>query len=52
MLRARTSRREQPLGLGTHLPEPIIGRQDRTDPEHQALLAEGSGWRCSWFWTR
>jgi RNA polymerase sigma factor (sigma-70 family) len=43
MLRARTSRREQPLGLGTHLPEPIIGRQDRTDPEHQALLAEGVG---------
>jgi RNA polymerase sigma factor (sigma-70 family) len=43
MLRARTSRREQPLGLGTRLPEPIIGRQDRTDPEHQALLAEGVG---------
>jgi RNA polymerase sigma factor (sigma-70 family) len=43
MLRARTLRREQPLGLGTHLPEPIIGRQDRTDPEHQALLAEGVG---------
>jgi RNA polymerase sigma-70 factor, ECF subfamily len=43
MLRVRTSRREQPLGLGTHLPEPIIGRQDRTDPEHQALLAEGVG---------
>jgi RNA polymerase sigma factor (sigma-70 family) len=43
MLRARTSRREQPLGLGTRLPEPIIGRQDHTDPEHQALLAEGVG---------
>jgi RNA polymerase sigma-70 factor, ECF subfamily len=43
MLRARTSRREQPMGLGTHLPEPIISPQDQIDPEQQALLAEGVG---------
>jgi RNA polymerase sigma-70 factor (ECF subfamily) len=41
MLRARTSRREEPLGV--HLPEPLISRQDGVDPEQQALLAEGVG---------
>jgi RNA polymerase sigma factor (sigma-70 family) len=41
MLRARTARREQPVGV--HVPEPIISPQDRVDPEHQALLAEGVG---------
>jgi RNA polymerase sigma factor (sigma-70 family) len=41
MLRARTARREQPLGV--QLPEPIISSQDRVDPEHQALVAEGVG---------
>ncbi len=41
MLRARTSRREEPLGV--HLPEPVISRQDTIDPEQQALLAEGVG---------
>jgi RNA polymerase sigma factor (sigma-70 family) len=41
MLRARTSRREEPLDV--HLPDPIISRQDRVDPEQQALLAEGIG---------
>jgi len=40
-LRARASRREQPLGV--HLPDPIVGRQDDVDPEQQALLAEGVG---------
>ena len=40
-LRARRSRREQPLGV--HLPEPIVGREDQPDPEHEALLAEGVG---------
>jgi RNA polymerase sigma factor (sigma-70 family) len=40
-LRARASRREQPLGV--HLPDPIISRQDGIDPEQQALLAEGVG---------
>jgi len=41
MLRARTSRREEPLGV--HLPEPVVSRQDGGDPEQQALLAEGVG---------
>jgi RNA polymerase sigma factor (sigma-70 family) len=41
MLRARTSRREQPVGV--HLPDPIISAQDGSDPEQQALLAEGVG---------
>jgi len=40
-LRARASRREQPLGV--HLPDPIISSQDQVDPEQQALLAEGVG---------
>jgi RNA polymerase sigma factor (sigma-70 family) len=40
-LRARASRREQPLGV--HLPDPVISRQDGVDPEQQALLAEGVG---------
>jgi RNA polymerase sigma factor (sigma-70 family) len=41
MLRARTSRREEPLGV--HLPEPIVSHQGAIDPEQQALLAEGVG---------
>jgi len=41
LLRARTSRREEPLGV--HLPDPIVSRQDGVDPEQQALLAEGVG---------
>jgi RNA polymerase sigma factor (sigma-70 family) len=41
LLRARTARREEPLG--THLPDPIVSRQDGGDPEQQALLAEGVG---------
>jgi RNA polymerase sigma factor (sigma-70 family) len=40
-LRARASRREQPLGV--HLPDPVVSRQDGVDPEQQALLAEGVG---------
>jgi RNA polymerase sigma-70 factor (ECF subfamily) len=42
-LRARTLRREEPMGLGVHLPEPIISSQDQIDPEQQVLLAEGVG---------
>jgi RNA polymerase sigma factor (sigma-70 family) len=42
-LRARRSRREQPLGLGARVPEPIIGREDTIDPEQQALLADSVG---------
>src|SRR2546429_5112583 len=41
MLRSRKSRREEPLG--THLPEPIVSREDGVDPEHEALLADSVG---------
>jgi RNA polymerase sigma factor (sigma-70 family) len=41
MLRSRRSRREEPLGA--HVPEPIVSREDGTDPEHQALLADSVG---------
>jgi RNA polymerase sigma factor (sigma-70 family) len=41
MLRSRDSRHEQPFGL--HVPEPIVERADRTDPEHEALLADSVG---------
>jgi RNA polymerase sigma-70 factor, ECF subfamily len=43
LLRARTSRREELLGV--HLPDPIVSPQDGhgTDPEQQALLAERVG---------
>ena len=41
LLRARTARREEPLGV--HLPDPVVSRQDGDGPEQQALLAEGVG---------
>jgi RNA polymerase sigma factor (sigma-70 family) len=41
LLRARTARREQPVGV--HLPDPILSGADGVDPEEQALLAEGVG---------
>jgi RNA polymerase sigma factor (sigma-70 family) len=41
MLRARTARREDPVG--TQLPDPIVVDQDGDGPEQQALLAEGVG---------
>jgi RNA polymerase sigma factor (sigma-70 family) len=41
MLRARKSRREQPFGV--HVPDPIVGHQDRSDPEHEALTADSVG---------
>ena len=41
VLRSRKSRRE--VALGVHLPEPIVSREDRTDPEHEALLADSVG---------
>jgi RNA polymerase sigma factor (sigma-70 family) len=45
MLRSRRSKREEPLeeSLGTHVPEPIVSRQDGSDPEQQALLADSVG---------
>ena len=41
MLRARNSRREEPLGV--RVPEPIVDRVDGVDPEHEALLADAVG---------
>src|SRR5215475_11645132 len=41
MLRARKSRREEPVGI--HVPDPIIGRMDGVDPEHAVLLADSIG---------
>jgi RNA polymerase sigma factor (sigma-70 family) len=41
MLRARSARREEPIGV--HVPEPIVDRLDGTDPEHEALLADSIG---------
>ena len=41
MLRSRKSRREEPLGA--HVPDPIVSRQDRSDPEHEALLKDSVG---------
>jgi RNA polymerase sigma factor (sigma-70 family) len=41
MLRARNTRREQPLDV--HVPDPIIDPTDGTDPEHEALLADSVG---------
>src|SRR3954452_2633075 len=38
MLRSRTARREQPAG--THLPQPIVSREDDVDPEQEALRAD------------
>jgi RNA polymerase sigma factor (sigma-70 family) len=41
MLRSRKSRREEPLG--PHLPDPIVSRDDASDPEQAALLADSVG---------
>jgi len=41
MLRSRQSRREEPAG--SRLPDPVVGRADGFDPEHQALLANSVG---------
>jgi RNA polymerase sigma factor (sigma-70 family) len=41
MLRARKTRREEPLGI--RQPEPILDRADGVDPEHEALLADSLG---------
>src|SRR5918993_5846350 len=34
MLRSRTSRHEEPLGV--HVPDPIVSREDGIDPEREA----------------
>jgi RNA polymerase sigma-70 factor (ECF subfamily) len=41
LLRSRTARREEPLGV--HVPDPIVHRVDGSDPEQQAVEAEGVG---------
>ncbi|HSC50791.1 MAG TPA: sigma-70 family RNA polymerase sigma factor [Gaiellaceae bacterium] len=41
MLRARRTRREEPLGA--QIPEPILDRADGMNPEHEALLADSVG---------
>lgn len=41
MLRARNTRREQPLDV--HMPDPIIDPTEGSDPEHEALLADSVG---------
>jgi RNA polymerase sigma factor (sigma-70 family) len=41
MLRSRKSRHEQPFGV--HVPDPIVDHQDRSDPEHEALIADSVG---------
>jgi len=43
MLRVRTSRREEPLGLDAQVADPTASRVDGVDPEQEALLAEGVG---------
>ena len=42
-LQARTSRREEPLDVDAHRPEPIVSEAEGTDPEHEALLADAVG---------
>jgi RNA polymerase sigma-70 factor (ECF subfamily) len=42
VLHARRTRREQPLG-DVHVPDPIVSRDDESDPEHEALLADSVG---------
>jgi RNA polymerase sigma factor (sigma-70 family) len=41
MLRARRSRREQPLGV--HVPDPVVSPVAGVEPEQEALLAESVG---------
>lgn len=41
MLRARSSRREEPLGA--HGPRPIASRENGLDPEQEALMADSLG---------
>ncbi len=41
ILRSRRSRRED--SLDTHMPDPIINREDDVDPENEALMADSVG---------
>jgi RNA polymerase sigma-70 factor (ECF subfamily) len=41
LLRSRALRREESLSV--HMPDPIVGRADGVDPEHEVLLADSVG---------
>jgi RNA polymerase sigma-70 factor (ECF subfamily) len=43
MLRSRGSRREDPLDVHVHVPDPIISPEHGSDPEHEAVLADSVG---------
>ena len=45
MLRSRRARWED---LSVHVPDPVVSLGEDADPEHEALLAESVGLRCSW----
>ncbi|MGW4945133.1 sigma-70 family RNA polymerase sigma factor [Actinoplanes sp. NPDC004185] len=42
-LRTRAQQREEPLDGHLHVSDPVLGRADVADPEHQALLADAVG---------
>jgi RNA polymerase sigma-70 factor (ECF subfamily) len=42
-LRQREHRREDALDSHVHVPDPLISHEDRSDPEHEALLADSVG---------
>src|SRR5215510_1670658 len=41
MLKARRSRREEPIGV--HVPDPLVSSDGELDPEQEALLADSVG---------
>ncbi|GAB2998909.1 RNA polymerase sigma factor SigJ [Saccharothrix stipae] len=41
VLRSREHRREEPFDV--HVPDPVVGYDDGTDPEHEAVLADSVG---------
>jgi RNA polymerase sigma factor (sigma-70 family) len=43
LLRSRERRREESLDTAVRVPDPLIGRPDRLDPEHEALLSDSVG---------
>jgi DNA-directed RNA polymerase specialized sigma24 family protein len=51
ILRSRRARREE--YMGTWMPEPLVQWDVGDDgPEHEAVLADTMGSRCSWCWRR
>jgi RNA polymerase sigma factor (sigma-70 family) len=41
MLRSRETRREEPMNV--YVPDPVVGREDEFDPDHEVLLADSVG---------